>query len=276
MTTCSRLFHSVVFAGAIAIVVIAAAVIQPHSQEVASSVEVAGTTLRVRLPDGSVRAGAELIGGVLTATFGGQSLRVRIDGVEQDPRDPQGEVLLYDFRAVAPDGRTEPLCTPDPDGRRRGLALAGRSEPWGFLTIGEPGVFELVCTAGPQAKCVRMGYAPWRKAPDGRPMIDWFNACVRMLRGDYCGDGRPFTRDGTWIDLYDRIGIQKSDNDPSLSFEAAWGPNGATCVARTRLPDLIDLDDLARVCPRLSGRLGPAACSEDDRDGLVMNRSRQQ
>ena len=44
MTTCSRLFHSVVFAGAIAIVVIAAAVIQPHSQEVASSVEVAVST----------------------------------------------------------------------------------------------------------------------------------------------------------------------------------------------------------------------------------------
>jgi hypothetical protein len=95
-----------------------------------------------------------------------------------------------------------------------------------------------------------------------------------MMRGDYCGDGRAFTRDGTLIDIYDRIGIQKSDQDPSMSFEAAWGPNGAICVARTRLPDLIDLAGLARTCPRLSSRLGPAACNDAERDGLVMNRSR--
>src|SRR5262245_56780055 len=134
--------------------------------------------------------------------------------------------------------------------------------------------FELVCTAGPQAKCVRFGYGPWRQAPDGRPMRDWFNACVRMMRGDYCGDGRPYTRDGTWIDLYDRIGVQKSDEDPSLRFEAAWGPEGAICVARPRLPDLITLDGLETECPRLKGRLGPAVCNENVPGALIINRSR--
>jgi len=121
---------------------------------------------------------------------------------------------------------------------------------------------------------VRFGYAPWRRAPDGQPLTNWFNACVRMMRGDYCGDGRPFTRDGTWVDIYDRIGIQKSDEDASLTFEAAWGPGGAICVAKTRLKDLIDLDGLGRICPRLEGHLGPEICTERSDDALILNRSR--
>ena len=232
-----------------------------------------GTTLRARLPDGSVKSGPELVDAVLAIAVGGQTLRVRIAGVEPDARDPKGEVLLYDFRVITPAGSEEPLCGPDPDGRRLGLALAGRSDPAGMLVPGET-TFELMCTGGPQAKCVRFGYAPWRQAPDGRPMRDWFNACVRMMRGDYCGDGRPYTRDGTWIDIYDRIGVQTSDQDPTLRFEAVWGPGGAVCVARTRLPDIIDLDGLGRACPRLAGRLGPAACNENAADGLIINRSR--
>jgi ADYC domain len=167
-----------------------------------------------------------------------------------------------------------PVCNPDPDGRPLGLPLGGRSDSAGMLAAAESGIFELACTAGPQAKCVRFGYGPWRQAPDGRPMIEWFNACVRMMRGDYCGNGQPYTRDGTWIDLYDRIGVQTSDDDPTLKFEAVWGPEGAICVARPRLPDIITLDGLARACPRLAGRLGPAACNENAPGGLIINRSR--
>ena len=244
------------------------------SPSATARIDVVGTTLRARRPDGSVLEGAALVGAVLVVAVGSETLRVRIANVEQDARDPRGEVLLYDFRVIAPNGAEEPLCRPDPDGRRLGLPLAGRSDAAGILRPSAADEFELVCTSGARGKCVRFGYAPWRETSDGRPMLDWYNACVRMMRGDYCGDGRHFTRDGTWIDVYDRIGIQKSDEDPSLSFEAAWGPRGAVCVARTRLPDLIDLDGLVRACPRLSGRLGPAACTVDARDSLLLNRSR--
>ena len=251
------------------------AVIDARSQQSPRPVvDVVGTTLRARLPDGSVLEGAKLVGAALVVAVGGQTLKVRIAGVEQDARDARGEVLLYDFRLIAPNGTEEPLCAADPDGRRLGLALAGRSDPAGTLRTGDATDFELVCTAGAQGKCVRFGYAPWRRAPGGRPMLDWYNACVRMVRGDYCGDGRPFTRDGTIIDIYDRIGVQKSDEDPSLSFEAAWGPDGAICVAHTRIPDIVDLDGLGRACPRLVGRLGPAACNENTSGALLLNRSR--
>ena len=198
---------------------------------------------------------------------------MRIAAAERDARDPRGEVLLYDFRVITPDGTEQPLCNADPDGRRLGLPLAGRSNPAGILVSNEPGIFELFCTAEPQGKCVRFGYAPWRQAPGGRSMRDWFNSCVRMVRGDYCGDGRHFTRNGTLIDIYDRIGVQSSD-DPSIGFEAAWGPDGAICVAHARVPDIIDLDGLAKACPRLAGKLGPAACNENAPGGLIMNRSR--
>ncbi len=277
MASCGRLSLWAPLAEAFFAATIAVAPSAAHGEEPlagAPRIGVVGTTFQVQMPNGSVRAGAALVGAILGVAVGGRSLRVRIAGAEKDIRDPNNEVLLYDFRVITPSGGEEPLCSPDPDGRQLGFPLAGRSDPAGILTAGEPDQFELVCTAGPQGKCLRFGYAPWRKAPDGRPLTDWYNACVRMLRGDYCGDGRHFTRDGTWIDIYDRIGIQSSDRDPSLSFEAAWGPNGAICVARTRLPDLIDLDGLARSCPRLASHLGPSACSDTERDALVMNRSR--
>jgi ADYC domain len=246
-----------------------------HSQQdlsPAPTIDVVGTTLRVRLADGSTREGTALVGAVLAVASSGRTIRVRIAGVEPDASDPHGEILLYDFRLLRPRGE-EPLCAPDADGRRLGFPLAGRSDPAGILSSSDGSIFELACTSGAQGKCARFGYAPWRRAPDGRPMLDWYNACVRLLRGDYCGDGRPFTRDGTLVDIYDRLGIHASDADPRLTFEAAWGPEGAVCVARTRLPDIIDLEGLGRACPRLVGRLGSAACSENVPGGLTFNRS---
>lgn len=265
--------RGIVWWAAAAATVAAAAPLQPASAR-NPTVEVVGGTLRAWLPDGSVRQGAALVGAVLDVAVGDRTLKVRIASVDNDARDPRGEVLLYDFRVIAANGAEEPLCRPDPDGRRLGLTVAGRSDAAGMLHASSGNAFELVCTAGPQGKCVRFGYAPWRQAPDGRSMRDWFNACVRMMRGDYCGDGRPYTRDGTWIDIYDRIGVQKSDNDPTLRFEAVWGPEGAVCVAHPRLPDIISLDGLAAACPRLVGHLGPADCSENAADGLIVNRSR--
>ena len=240
----------------------------------APAVDVLGTTLRARLPDGTLLEGEALVGATLNVVVGGRPMRVRIAGLENDATAPGGEVLLYDFHVSTPAGE-EPLCAPAPDGKRLGLAIAGRSTPSGFLAP-DPTSFELVCAAGPQGKCVRMGYGPWRQVPDGRSMRDWYNACVRLLRGEYCGDGQPYTRDGTWIDLYDSLGVQKSDQDPTLSFEAGWNQDGAVCVARPRLSDIVTLDALAAQCPRLKDRLG-ASCTEESaraRGALIFNRSK--
>ena len=56
--------------------------------------------------------------------------------------------------------------------------------------------FSVTCTSGVIGKCVRAGYKPWKTAADGRPMWDYHQACTRLIRADYCGDGRTHTRDG--------------------------------------------------------------------------------
>ena len=78
------------------------------------------------------------------------------------------------------------------------------------------------------AKCVDWGYAPWALGADVH------QSCTRLARADYCGDGRPWTLDGTTIDAYDVLGVQARLGDPSFGFEAAWGEHGAICVNETR------------------------------------------
>jgi hypothetical protein len=80
-----------------------------------------------------------------------------------------------------------------------------------------------------------------------------------MIRADYCGDGTPHTRDGTLMDLYDKAGINRDEPGPGMEFEAAWGPLGAVCVRRVRIPAIYSLDALRAACPRLA----PTAIGDD-------------
>lgn len=157
-------------------------------------------------------------------------------------------------------------CNPGPDGVARGFPLSG----------GRPGSFGLTCTSGANGKCARLGYRPWKQSPNGRSLREFHQACVRMIRADYCGDGTSHTRDGTLINVYDKLRIQEPD--PSLiDFEAAWGPDGAVCVRKPRIPDGVTLEELAKRCPdRLHHQTGES-CSEAKALGhehaLILNRS---
>src|SRR5215470_18173698 len=145
MATCGRRdFRLALRAACLATAVSGSSCPSPAQQDPAPApmIDVAGTTLRVRLADGSTREGSALVGAVLVVAIGGQTLRVRIAGVETDAGDPHRDILLYDFRVVRPSGE-EPLCAPDSDGRRVGFPLAGRSDPGGILSAGDGGVFEL-------------------------------------------------------------------------------------------------------------------------------------
>jgi hypothetical protein len=59
-------------------------------------------------------------------------------------------------------------------------------------------------------------------------------ACVRMVRADYCGDGTSHTQVGTEIDVYDTFKIESADETVPGSLEAEWGVDGAQCVLHTR------------------------------------------
>lgn len=242
----------------------------------AARVQVQGTELLVTLPDGRVLRGAGLVGMELQVTDeAGASRRVRIDGVSKDPEDPDGEVTLYTSSVRDPaTGAWGAFCQPGPDGTSAAFPLSGT---WtaDMRHLPSETAFNLTCTSGAIGKCVRWGYKPWK---DGATGWEAHQACVRMVRADYCGDGVATTRDGMRIDVYDLRGIQTPANEPDMAFEAGWGPDGALCVHHVRVPEHTSLDALLARCPsRLAGHTG-AACSEAvvraDPALRVMNRSR--
>lgn len=229
-----------------------------------AGVSVAGTEFVIRRGDGTVLTREETVGARLTVrdAAGGGS-EIRIDDVMTDPADPAGEILLYRLSARDPaSGEWVNLCAPGPDGLAMGFPLAGTWTDTGEHLRSEAS-FSITCTGGASGKCLRMGYKPWKTGPNGESLWDLHQACTRMVRADYCGDGTSFTRDGTAINVYDGLGIQRRDAAPELSFEAAWGPQGALCVAKTRVPENGGLETLRQRCPaRLEGRLGDA-CNPD-------------
>jgi len=236
------------------------------------SVEVEGTTFRITLSDGRVLGQEELPGVRLMLGDGsGRQRPIRIDAVERDPKDAAGEVMLYSLSEQDPvSGEWRNLCEPDPDGRRLGLPLAGAFTNDG-RHVALPGRLLITCTGGAEGKCIRFGYKPWGKGPNGASLAPYYQACVRLVRADYCGDGVGHTRNGTPIDLFDTIGIQNDEVAPGMTLEAAWGADGAVCVRHTRLKDVLDLSTLAAQCPRLAGGIGEA-CDETT-PALLFNRS---
>ncbi len=85
----------------------------------------------------------------------------------------------------------------------------------------------------------------------GVSLADYHQACTRMARADYCGNGISHTQDGTEIDLYDRLGIQQLTKDSGMVFEAAWGKDGAVFIARTRYSET--LVQIQQDCPEKLG-----------------------
>ena len=288
--------------GALAVLaVLAAAVAAParagdeadRAASPVASIAVEGTVLKITLADGRVLASRDLIGASLLIDQGDRLRRVRLDGIERDPDDkrrdvaPADVIWLHSFAVEGPDGAWGPLCEDGPDGRRQAISVAGRfSYADGRLGAGEPGSFELACTAGAMGKCVRFGYHPWqtRDLPqpvshhDGEPVpshLDLFNACIRMVRADYGGDGTGTTRNGMLIDLYDDYGIQAPDLDHRMTFEAGWTQDGAVCVNHPRVKENISLGEIAARWRRPAGRTG-ASCTEEaarSLGALLFNRS---
>jgi hypothetical protein len=235
-----------------------------------------GTEFRVTLSDGRVLSSAHLVGAVLSvAGLNSELQTVRIDAVEPDPVDPDHEVQLHTLSVLDhATGSWSNLCDPGPDGVAKAFPLSGSWSPDGrHLSVEQ--AFSLICTGGAIGKCVRWGYKPWRSTSAGVSLWDYHQACVRMVRADYGGDGVGHTRDDTPIDVFDQLGIVPPASDPGkLTFEASWGAHGAICIRKPRYPDIISLDELERRYPHLVGRTGDT-CQEGSAgpEAMILNRS---
>lgn len=228
-------------------------------------IELQETELVVKLEDGRELRRDDLIGLTLVLGGGQQDVEVRIDGFEEDRSILGDPLALYRLSVRQPDGGSVELCKPDPDRRRAAFAFPDGK-----------GGFNLTCTSGAEGKCILFGYRSWQKRSNA-PMSDLLKACIHMLRADYGGDSHPWTKDGTAVNLYDRFDIQKPGKAIGMAFEAAWGPDGAICVAHPRIADNVTLEELGARYPHLKGRLGPQACTEAamraDPRALIFNES---
>lgn len=173
----------------------------------------------------------------------GRSLTLQITAETKDLHDPD----IYRYTVLSHNSQTgawENLCPRDRNGVAQAIALAGHWDNTGAHT--ESNQLTFACTNSVLAKCVQLGYKPW-KTVNGQSLRPYHQACTRMLRADYCGNGIAHTREGTPIDVYDRLQIQQSTVNSEMTFEAAWNPEGAVALNRTRYPQT--RQQLQQECP---------------------------
>ncbi|WP_437319407.1 ADYC domain-containing protein [Sorangium sp. So ce385] len=172
----------------------------------------------------------------------------------------------------------EDVCPQDQTSQLHGRAIAvpgAWNETTGeyYERIGEDKkVFTLACMSGIAAKCVNWGYPPWGSL-EGKSLSDYYAACIHAARAEY-SSGLAYTCDGTFIDVYDRLGVQQpSTSQMPLQIEAAWGKDGPLCISAPRFP-ACEADAAVKALPECNG----AALSGDKRarwpeDVLLVTRS---
>jgi hypothetical protein len=171
----------------------------------------------------------------------GTQIGLRITAAEQLDSDLVAYEVDY-FDAASPVPGWYPIAL-DADGRpAQVLALRGR---WnhgqgvkdGGKFIDDHHSITFAVRGYALAKCVEWGYKPWVVGPK------YHQTCTRLVRADYCGDGRSWTRDGTLINIFDDRGVQVEDTEPPMPGyewrrEAEWKNDGAKCVTKPRVSDL--------------------------------------
>lgn len=197
-----------------------------------TSAWLAGSELRVGTANGTTFAGTQLTGAVLhfgVVEGAPKKRKVKIAGVTAPA--PGSEVWLYDLKIKDHAGPWEPLCV-NALGQSTQALLIG--EVWNPATggriAGAGDQVTMACRDAAVGKCAEWGYYPWS-------LPEYHQACTRLIRADYCGDGNAHTLEGTPIHVLDEIGIEDVEPGVTYAVEAEWTAAGASCLdlAHTRL-----------------------------------------
>jgi len=203
-----------------------------------------GGTLRT-----PTRSPEKLVGAVLQGVDGnGQPVDVAVCGAtpaEDDPKTVSYQIKVWNSKS----GTWQNPCTPTYEVQSpQVLAVRGVWDDSGARRK-DYDRFTFACETGVIGKCILAGYKPWGKK--GRYSLeDLHQACTRMMRADYCGDGRSHTRPGTTVEIQDDAGVllaTKGLSERDAPFEAVWTPNGAWCMASTRGGET--LETIVDQCP---------------------------
>lgn len=201
------------------------------------SLTIEGTSL-VGYKNGTRYDGSWFIGADLRGTLGsGATIKLRVDDIQQGPAangnwPNNTDLSLYFVSFFGTDNQWHPACRDYTGAPVYAMALPGRwdyrmGEAGGGSFINDPSKFTFACMGGAIAKCVLFGYRPW-SSKNGESLAPYHQACTRLIRGDYCGDGDFHTQNGNRVNLYDPLNIQTDTED--WAFEALWDENGARCI----------------------------------------------
>lgn len=182
--------------------------------------------------DGSSNlTGTDFLQAELQARRGdGSDVRMRIREIHPPAAGSTKWRYLVEYRET--DNRWYPICE-DLSGPRLAIPVNGiwdhrQGVPGGGAHIDDPTKFTFACEGlGAIGKCIDMGYEPWTTFEDVQ-LADHHQACVRLMRGDYCGDGASYTANGNRVNVYDALGIQE-DTEDDWFIEAEWDADGARC-----------------------------------------------
>ena len=108
---------------------------------------------------------------------------------------PNNDVWAYGVSYALAGGAWAPLCGTGGHAARcrwRGTWNYGSGVTGGGSWTASATYFTFGCRGTALAKCVELGYKPW-KTVGGVSLRDHHQACTRMIRADYCGDGKAWT-----------------------------------------------------------------------------------
>lgn len=207
-----------------------------------------GTVFKKASGHGRTIKNNKLVDAVFAATLDdGDEIMLKIDDVDTSSRSSDG-YLKYAVSYLVDDGWA-PLCGADEEGMPvlaiplKGLWNYDAGTEDGGSHVPDDSAFTFACRGHVLAKCVDMGYKPWVEGlicPDEGSRRDCVRgslaghhqACTRLLRADYCGDGVSHTEDDIFVNYYDGFGIRIDSED--WVIEAEWTADGARCVANVR------------------------------------------
>jgi hypothetical protein len=218
-----------------------------------------GTSLNGTSLNGTSLNGTDFIGATMTGTQAdGQPITLRIDDI-QATADPDINVYTISY---AQGSTWVSICGYDGEVPVKAIPLQGR---WDYSSgtasggdhIDDPTQITFACRGSTLAKCTELGYKPWESIQECEKdscktvsLRHYHQACTRLLRADYCGDGTPHTLTGTPINVWDEVGIQaRSDVGSAWKIEAEWGDEGALCIKDWRYdPGSITSEYVEHLC----------------------------
>lgn len=158
----------------------------------------------------------------------GCQLKLCEPGLSEDPDDPSisGTAVIFRGDLYTDDYRVRT--------REQGSPLQIQSS--------ETGIFNIACVGTVLSKVHLLRHTEASQDESHTTTRSQRQTMLRMLTGDYCGVGKPFTRERHPLKLAIDNGswdaMSAYDIRDAAIFEARWDENGATCLGKPRLADV--------------------------------------